>query len=81
MSKGCKVHYNEPKMVDMVFIISLFHSVKLESLFQNRKHPPLKQKNWGFEKKASFENPTYYYILKCNLKFINVWISRIKFNS
>ncbi len=45
-----KTHYGGPKVTDVVFIISLFHSAKLESLFQNRKHSPLKQKICGFQK-------------------------------
>jgi len=68
-------------MVDVVFIISLFHSVKLESLFQNRKHPPLKQKICGFHKRHPLKILHTIYILKCNLKFINVWISKTKFNN
>jgi hypothetical protein len=63
-----KAHYIGPKATDVVFIISFFHNVKLKSLFQNHKHSPLKILNT-------------IYILKCNLKFTNVWISRTKFNS
>jgi len=44
-----KAHYSEPMAMDVVFIISLFHNVKLESLLQNCKHSPLKQKICGFQ--------------------------------
>jgi hypothetical protein len=46
-----KAHYGEPMATDAVFIINLFHNVKLESLFQNCKHFPLKLKICGFFKK------------------------------
>jgi len=45
-----KTHYGGPKVIDVVFIISLFHSAKLESLFQNCKHCPLRLKICGFQK-------------------------------
>ncbi len=76
-----KAHYSEPKTVDVVFISSPFHSVKLESLFQNRKHPPLKLKICGFQERHPLKILHTICILKCNLKFINVWISRTKFNN
>ncbi len=44
-----KTHYGEPMATNVVFIISLFHNVKLESLFQNCKHSPLKLRICGFQ--------------------------------
>ncbi len=76
-----KAHYGGPKVIDVVFIINPFHSVKLESLFQNRKHPPLKVKICGFQERPPSKILHTNYLLKCNLTFINVWISRTKFNS
>jgi hypothetical protein len=55
-----KAHYGGPNATNVVFINSLFHNVKLESLFQNYKHSPQKQKKLWVLGKASFENPTYY---------------------
>ncbi len=46
-----KTHYNGPKVTNVMFIISPLHSVKLESLFQNREHSPLKQKICGFQER------------------------------
>jgi hypothetical protein len=76
-----KGHYGGPKATDVVFIISLFHNVKLKSLFQNHKHSPLKLKICGFPERPPLKILHNIYILKCNLKFTNVWISRTKFNS
>jgi hypothetical protein len=76
-----KAHYIGPKATDVVFIISLFHNVKLKSLFQNHKHSPLELIIYGFQKRFPLKILHTIYILKCNLKFTNVWISRTKFNS
>jgi len=76
-----KAHYNGPKLTDVVFIINHFHNVKLESLFQNHKHSFLKLKICGFQESPPSKILHIIYILKCNLKLINVWISRIKFNN
>ncbi len=76
-----KAHYNGPKLMDVVFIINHFHNVKLESLFQNQKHSFLKLKICGFQERPPSKILHIIYILKCNLKLINVWISRIKFNN
>jgi hypothetical protein len=76
-----KAHYNGPKLIDVVFIINHFHNVRLESLFQNHKHSFLKLKICGFQEMPPSKILHTIYILKCNLKFINVWISRIKFNN
>jgi hypothetical protein len=76
-----KARYGEPKIVDVVFIISPFHSVKLESLFQNHKHPPLKLRICGFQERCPSKILHTIYILKCNSKFINLWIPRIKSNN
>jgi len=76
-----KTHYGWPKATNVVFIISHFHSVKLESLFQNCKHPPLKVRICGFQKRFCSKILHTIYCLKSKLKFINVWISRIKINS
>ncbi len=53
-------HYNGLKVVDVVSIISPFHSVKLELLFQNGKTFPLKLRICEFFLKRSLKNPTYY---------------------
>ncbi len=76
-----KTHYDGPKVIDVVFIISPFHNVKLKSLFQIRKHSPLKVRICGFQERPPLKILHINYILKCNLTFINVWISRINFNS
>jgi hypothetical protein len=76
-----KAHYNGPKLTDVLFITSHFHNVELESLFQNHKHSLLKLRICGFQERTPLKILHTIYILKCNLKFINVWISRIKFNN
>jgi hypothetical protein len=76
-----KARYGEPNAVDVVFIINPFHSVKLESLFQNHKHSPLKLKICGFQERLPSKILHTIHILKCNLKFINLWISSTKFNN
>jgi hypothetical protein len=60
---------------------SIIGFVKLESLFQNLKHSLLKLKFCGFQKRPPLKILQTIYILKCNLKFIIVWIPRIKFNN
>ncbi len=76
-----KAYYSGPKLTDVVFIISHFHNVKLESLFQNHKHSLLKLRICGFQKRPPSKSLHIIYILNYNLKFINVWISRIKSNN
>jgi hypothetical protein len=60
------VLFSFPKATNVVFIINLFHIVKLESLFQNCKHSPLKLTTCGFQERFPSKILLIIYILKCD---------------